>query len=412
MKDPADDVTLDLPIIDAEMLASVASPPLNPPMMMGARQLANIDLKEVALSRFGEWRPQALALVRKYDGVAFDCKTTKGMADAVAARMEVREPRYAAQRVAKASKSELATVSKAIGAEEAAVIEMLAKTEEHIDRQIRAEEERKAAEKADRERAEQARVAGHMAGLAVIRKYLTAAQGLPSARIEAGVEALRQMKFGDAQEEFLAEFEATRSETLTAMADLYGITKAQEDKDQEREAARAELAAAQHKLENERRQLEVERSIMLAKIAELEADKKRRDDALEKARNEAIRAEQAIREKAMSEAARIEAEKTRALNEQAIAAATHPHAMAAVLNPPADKPVFVPQPTPVLARPKITLSIISQRLGFLVTQAFLHDLGHDPAEKVKTSVLYAEEDFVPICKALINHIAKVEEEHV
>ena len=123
--------------------------------------VATIDLKALALSRFGSWRPQAAALVAKYKGVVFDCLTTKGMAEATAARAEVRAPRYAAQNVAKASKAELAGVSRAVGAEEQAIIDALADTEAHIDSQIKAAEERKAAERAERERIEAERVERH-----------------------------------------------------------------------------------------------------------------------------------------------------------------------------------------------------------------------------------------------------------
>jgi hypothetical protein len=94
-----------------------------------------IDLQALALSRFGDWRPKAAALVAKYKGVIFDVTTAKGLADATAARLEVRAPRYAAQNVSKESKSELARVSKAIGAEEQAIIDALAATEEHIHAQ-------------------------------------------------------------------------------------------------------------------------------------------------------------------------------------------------------------------------------------------------------------------------------------
>ena len=83
--------------------------------------MAKVDLLALALSRFGQWRAGAAALVERYRAVAFDLSTATGYAELTKAIAEVRAPRYAAQNVAKASKSELAGISKAVGAEEAAV---------------------------------------------------------------------------------------------------------------------------------------------------------------------------------------------------------------------------------------------------------------------------------------------------
>ena len=80
-------------------------------------EVAKVDLKALALTRFGDWRTQAQALVAKYRAVVFDCTTTKGYEEARKALAVVRAPRYAAQNVSKASKAELAQVSKAVGAE-------------------------------------------------------------------------------------------------------------------------------------------------------------------------------------------------------------------------------------------------------------------------------------------------------
>ena len=119
-----------------------------------------VDLKALALTRFGEWRPQAAALVAKFKDVAFAVQTPKGYDEAKKALAEVRAPRYAAQNVSKESKSELAAVSKAVGAEEAAITAALADTEAAIEAQIVSEDARRATEKAEAERkaAEAARI--------------------------------------------------------------------------------------------------------------------------------------------------------------------------------------------------------------------------------------------------------------
>ena len=176
---------LTFPELEAtEAPRTAAMPPAPTAKATTTAALAAIDVQAVALARFGDWKPQAAALVAKYKGVVFDCTTVRGLQAATDARAEVRAPRYEAQRVSKASKSELAKVSKAIGAEEQAIIDALAATEEHIDAQIRADAERRAAEKAERERIEAERVAKHEAGIAQIRGYVLLARGKTSAQIE------------------------------------------------------------------------------------------------------------------------------------------------------------------------------------------------------------------------------------
>ena len=47
-----------------------------------ARAVAPIDLRALALTRFGDWRPQAAALVAKFANVAFPVQTPKGYDEA------------------------------------------------------------------------------------------------------------------------------------------------------------------------------------------------------------------------------------------------------------------------------------------------------------------------------------------
>lgn len=255
--------------------------------------LATVDLKAVALSRFGEWRAGAAALVEKYKGVVFDCMTTKGMAEAVAARMEVRAPRYAAQNVSKASKSELAAVSKAVGAEEEAIIKFLADTEAAIDSQIRVAEERKAMEKAERERqeaeaaaAEVARIKRHREAIETIHQYPIHAAGLPSERIEKGVKALQEMTFGEAQEECLPDYQAARDAALSKMLTMLDEAWQREAMEVKLKAQLAEIALREKQLAERERYLAEREAAQLAAARKAKAEHEARE-AAEAARLEA-----------------------------------------------------------------------------------------------------------------------------
>ena len=244
--------------------------------------LAAMDLQAFALSRFGDWKPRAAALVAKYQGVAFDCATVKGLQAATDARAEVREPRYAAQRVSKASKSELARVSKAIGTEEQAIIDALAATEEHIDAQIRADAERRATEQAERDRIEAERIAKHEAGIVKIRGYVGMAQGLPSPAIARGIAVVEGLTFGPEWDEFAVPAANAQCEVLESLRTLLASTTAAEESAAELVRVRAEQARIAEEQRTEARRLaevaEIARREREAEQAEIAALRKQLAD--------------------------------------------------------------------------------------------------------------------------------------
>lgn len=70
------------------------------------------------------------------------------------------------------------------------------------------------------------------------------------------------------------------------------------------------------------------------------------------------------------------------------------------------KPGYIGSVTRVTP-PTLTLGMMSNRLGFQLTAAFIASLGFEPAARVKASVLYHEHQFNDICQALIDHISSV-----
>ena len=210
------------------------------PQQTPASAVAKVDLLALALSRFGEWRAGAAALVERYRAVAFDLSTPKGYAELTKAISEVRAPRFAAQNVAKASKSELAGVSKAIGAEEAAVTAFLDATEKRLVALRDAHDAKVAADKAEAARLEDERIAGHQAKIATIKSFLGRCQGLPAARIALGIEQLQGQAYSaDDWQEFAVPAANAQCETLEAMRTLHAQTV-----EREADAARLKLQRA------------------------------------------------------------------------------------------------------------------------------------------------------------------------
>lgn len=158
------------------------------------------------------------------------------------------------------------------------------------------------------------------------------------------------------------------------------------------------------------------------------AGHKAAEAAKEEAQRERIRAEEQAkaekeaREKVaaeQAEAARVERERqeTEARAAQQAQAAAAPAPVATPTPAPANLThTQVVQQMPAAVRqamapkadtvPTMALGEISSRLGFNVTSAFLAGLGFE-ATTVRASKLYHEEDFVPICRALQEHIDKV-----
>lgn len=269
------------PPTDEEVRAAAAQIPSHIIIVNPAKttELAKVDLKALALARFGSWKPEAEKIVAKFKGVIFtDLGTVKGYEALTKAIAEVRAPRFAAQNVSKASKSELAAVSKAVGTEEAAVIAFLDATEKELVAQKDAEDERREAKKLADKAIEDARIAKHESGIVVIRSYLTLAQGHPSDAIARGIAKLEAMTFGAEWEEFAVKAANAQCDTVDALRALMLATKAAEDEKAARIAETERLALVAEEQRVEAKKLKEAREL-IAKQQKDAADKLAADQA-------------------------------------------------------------------------------------------------------------------------------------
>lgn len=228
------DQPLTFPAIEAPTALTTGEPP---------------SLTSVALAPLNAIETAVAAMAEKYRAVAFDCATTKGMADAKAARLELRERgRYAIQRAIDTFKKEANGAKKAIEGKGDELIATLKPIEDAIDAQIKAEEDRKAAEKAAAEERERKRKAAHQAGIDTIKGYLEMARGMPSDRIRKGIVYLSGLTFGQEWEEFLGAAIEARDTTLTKMSQLCEEVAQREATDAENEQLRAQVEAMQKQM--------------------------------------------------------------------------------------------------------------------------------------------------------------------
>lgn len=280
------------PIIDPLPAAAPAPAAPKSAASNAIAELAGKDLTAVALARFGDWRPKVAELVQRIDAEVLDVSTPKGLERAKALRMEIREPRYNAQKVATAAKSELAKVSKAIGAELEAITNATKATEDRLHSSITTREEEIEAERKRRAEAEAARVAAHQAKLATIRGYAEQAKGKGSEVIAKGLEFIKGLAIGPEWEEFQAQAQAAKDQTTAAVEKALQDALAAEEETrrliaQREEQARiaAEQAAQAAELQRQADELARQRAELeeARRAAEAEQAPKQQADAQEEA---------------------------------------------------------------------------------------------------------------------------------
>lgn len=361
-----------------------------------ATALAAVTLKAAALAHFDAIEPTLRTLAEKYRAVAYDVATTKGMDAAKKARLDLRENgRYAVQRAERAVKDEVNDLKRVIAPKVESLIAIVQPVEDHVHGQITAQEEKLAAEKAERERIEANRKAKHEAGIATIRGYIAAAHGRSSEQIESGRTRLLGVMIGDDWQEYREQAEAALTETLATLQSMHDTAKATEDAAAAAEAQRIEQA-----------RVAAEQAAEAKRLADAAAELQRQQRA-EAERLEAERAELA-RQRAELEALRnpppAEPEPAPVVDPVAPPVAVERPVITVQLDDA--PPVEIPAPMPL---PTLKLGAISTRLGFTVTADFLRSLGFEPAGRERAAVMYHEGDFAGICDALIAHINTVKE---
>lgn len=356
----------------------------------------------------------ALAGLRaKYSGVVFDLTTTKGDKDARAARLELVTLRTSLEKKRKEFKAPALAFGKKIDSEAERVTNEIVKLEVFIDQQIKADEDRRADEKAEKDRIEALRVQGIQDKISAIRAFATKCQGISSERIAIGINMVSKINTSaDVFFEFQGSALAAQVETLQAMRTIHADTAAREAESERIEAQRLEneriaeqnraqavaMAEQQAKLDKAAEELKAEQDHMNSERTRLAAEAKARADAEIAAATAA----------AQAEANRASAEAI------AKAQAEHPAVVAAVAQFDDDVRVMLTRPTEParyvphsVTAPELKLGQICTRLGFQVTADFLRSLGFEPAGRERSAILFHEADFARICIALVRHINAV-----
>ncbi len=328
-------------------------------------------------TEIAEYSPTAAALAelrQKYEKAVYDTSTVVGMAKAVAARRELREVRVNLEKLRKELKAPALERSRLIDAEAKALTTQIEAMEEPIDQQIKAEEERKAAEKAERERIEREKLAALQARVADIRATAVKCVGETSNDIAGHIIILTQLEIDDTFGVLQGDAHTAKAETISTLRDMHTAALAQE-------AEAERLRIEREELEAQRKAQEEQAARDRADLARLRAEQEARErQAAEKARieREAIEAERRKQEAAAAEARA--AEEAKRAEEEAAAKAIRD----------AEEAELARQRAEIEAeRRKVEAAQMAQeeaarkiQSGYEALEDFVHRFGTDPEFKI------------------------------
>lgn len=396
-----DTATLEFPPLEAsEPVARASELATAPP---AALDLKKIDLTDVALAQFGDWKKSTAEVRANLSTLALDLSTQAKVDEAKSLRFRlIGQPRADARKVSKELKSKLAKVSKDIGAAEEAIVAAWDEAETLITPQIEARQAEFDTAKAAREQAEAERIELHRLSIAAVKHYavLAAAPDMTAARITRGLVTLTQMTFGPEYEEFCDAISAARDATMITMHALHGQAVARETAAAELEAQRAENARLAAELA-EQKALQDAR----------EADLKRQADELAARTASAAPPTLALVPPPAPEPVVSLAQDVVAQNHvqpqpsfsngfQLGDAAVSGQAEESGLSPADAACPRDVEGVEEVEQATLRLSDISDRLGFIVGERLLQRLGFE-ATAVKSSRLYRPSVFPAICDALV-----------
>lgn len=219
-----------------------------------------------AIQEYSQTEAALAELRQQYAGVQFDVATTKGDKAAREARQMLVKLRTGLEAKRKEIKAPALAYAKAIDTEAARITAAIRELEEPIDFQIRAEEARKAAEKAEKERLERQRVAEIKGRMDAIRNLPVDSTGDSAEQLAATLADLKAFEVTQADfAEFTEDATVARGYAIEQLERMHGHAVAREE-----EAARQAAAAA----ELERQRQEQEEREAQERAAQQEAQRK------------------------------------------------------------------------------------------------------------------------------------------
>lgn len=239
-----------------------------------------------AIAEYSQTEAVLAELRKQYQGVIFDVSTTKGDKAAREARQMMVKLRTSLEAKRKEIKAPALAYAKAIDTEAARITAAIRELEEPIDQAIRAEEARKAAEKAEKERLERQRVAEIKGRMDAIRNLPVDSTGDSAEQLATTLADLKAFEVTQADfAEFTEDATVARGYAIEQLERMHGHAVAREELAAQQEAERAELERQRQEQEEReaqeraaqqeaQRKLDAERAEFERQKAEFEAQQR------------------------------------------------------------------------------------------------------------------------------------------
>lgn len=264
---------------------------------------------QAALTEFDKVQAGLADLKARYGAVVYDCASPKGLADALAARREIRDPRYRTEEIRKSAKAPVLALGRNIDERARYITTELLAIEMPIDQQIKVEEERRERAKREAEEKERQRIAAIDAAIEAIRARPSEAIGKASSEIVAMIADLDGLAIGESYGEQQERAQLAKDIALSKLRTARDNVAAQEAESQRMAAERAALARQRAEQdERDRLQREDDQRRRAALEAEERASRERIETQEREARDkreEADRIARIDREQREAEAKRI-----------------------------------------------------------------------------------------------------------
>lgn len=366
-----------------------------------------IDRAEVrdgqAIVTYSRTEAAIAELRKKYAGATYDLTTVAGDKAARAGRLELVTLRANLEKKRKELKAPALEFGKKIDSEAARLTTEIVALEEPIDKQIKADEQRREDERRAKEAAEAARRKVHIDAIAKITGYVEQAADLSAERIGKGIAYLQGLDLSGF-EEFADEAAATRTRTIAALEALRSKAVAREEEAARLEAQRIEQARVAIRKEEQAKAEKEARE----KLAAEQAEAKRLAD--EQAARTQITSERGLQQVLKAEAATPDA------TDRSTPATASPSVGSMGAGQPADAgpagkvvPLTRPAAPPVDTGARVKLGDITASIAPLaITADGLAQLGFTHVATEKSVKLYKLADLPAIYAAMVRHIEAVQ----
>jgi hypothetical protein len=311
-------------------------------------------------------RTELTELVKKSANIT-EVKNTAGREECHSAAMVLVRARTNIEKIGKAARDDATKFSKAVIAEEKALIDITQPEEARLLALRDGWDKARAAEKAEAERLERERVAAIHARIGQIKAYGTLAlECRTSAKVEELIQKLTDMP-DDGFEEFFMEAAVARTDALARMKEISDAKLAEE---QERARIAAEQEAERQRLAAERADLERQQAEARAAQAQADAKAKAERDAAEAqlaAERAAFAAEQDRQREAQAAEARRLAAVADELERKRVAVLPKAPEPAIQLIEPAPKTTNSPTDDEIIA---VAVAAVADKFGMTEGEAY------------------------------------------